>query len=687
MSKASDKKIRKLRRKSVWPSVVFLIVSLVIGAILVDAAISAILAYMLETKYINSRNEAVAIEKRIEKLHLEGKSYQEAIDEIEAEYSHPIAINVISKEGDYEALYGDKRQEGNAVYDEDELDFHIIFDTDKVTVDMPDNDLKVSIKEIFRRTIQIATEEEYGDKFADKLNYKVYELNYWIERNIEESDKKLYIEFEDSLTLNDCIFVVITAAVTGIIYVVLIVICFINVISNIIAQRQLIKLLFTDSSTGGNNNLAYQFFVSKALTSLFNRKYEYAVVDYSVAKYKNYCTLYGTEEGEKMLFALDECLKKHLKKGETHARVSNADFAMLLKVKPGEDAVDSISKRLQMIIDTIPEDLKAVKCKDGSFVKGLKNINQKAGVYIVKAAVDEDNINRRSKKKLNVEQLYIKAGIAKRELGDDDCIKFYSHSMWENEVWEQKVEDKMQEALDNQEFQVYIQPKYNPVTDELAGGEALVRWISPEDGFISPGQFIPIFERTGFVTKLDDYMITHTAQLQSKWYNEGKKIVPISVNVSRAHFVQPDLAEHIRDLVDQYPLPHKYIEIELTESAFFDDKNALLTTVKRLQEYGFEVSMDDFGAGYSSLNSLKDLPLNVLKLDAEFFRGDDFDTRGEIVVSKAIALAKQLDMRIVAEGVEKKEQVEFLAKQECDMIQGYYYAKPMPADEYEGRMS
>ena len=177
-------------------------------------------------------------------------------------------------------------------------------------------------------------------------------------------------------------------------------------------------------------------------------------------------------------------------------------------------------------------------------------------------------------------------------------------------------------------------------------------------------------------------MITHVAAQQARWLAEGKPIVPVSVNVSRAHFANPDLAEHIAALVDEYGVPHEYIEIELTESAFFDDKAALLETVRRLKKSGFDISMDDFGAGYSSLNSLKDLPLDVLKLDAEFFRGEA-DGRSEVVVSEAIRLAKSLEMRIVAEGVEKKEQVDFLAANGCDMIQGFYFAKPMPIADFE----
>ena len=162
--------------------------------------------------------------------------------------------------------------------------------------------------------------------------------------------------------------------------------------------------------------------------------------------------------------------------------------------------------------------------------------------------------------------------------------------------------------------------------------------------------------------------------------------VPVSVNVSRAHFAESDLAEQIRDIVDAEGAPHDLIEIELTESAFFDDKNALIGTIERLKRYGFAVSMDDFGSGYSSLNSLKDMPLDVLKLDADFFRGDADNERKEIVVGEAIRLARNLNMRTVAEGVEDKDQVEFLASQGCDMIQGFYFAKPMPAEEYEERM-
>lgn len=214
-----------------------------------------------------------------------------------------------------------------------------------------------------------------------------------------------------------------------------------------------------------------------------------------------------------------------------------------------------------------------------------------------------------------------------------------------------------------------------------------MRWIHPQEGFIPPNKFIPIFESNGFILKLDDYMIEEVARQQADWIAQGRTIVPISVNVSRAHFTREDLAEHICEIVDRFGVPHNCIELELTESAFFDDKKVLLRTVKKLRDSGFTVSMDDFGAGYSSLNSLKELTIDVLKIDADFFRNVEEEERGMLIVSEVIDLAKKLNMKIVAEGIESRDQVDFLVQQECDLIQGYFFAKPMPVEEFVEKYS
>ncbi|MCR4923006.1 MAG: EAL domain-containing protein, partial [Lachnospiraceae bacterium] len=309
-----------------------------------------------------------------------------------------------------------------------------------------------------------------------------------------------------------------------------------------------------------------------------------------------------------------------------------------------------------------------------------------AGVYIIEVQRDANGrVVRR--KDVDIESDYNNAvtAVSTLEGNDSSGVLFFDNRLYEEHKWESIVTEQEKKALDNKEFLVYYQPKYDPKTDRLKGAEALIRWNSPEFGLVSPGRFIPIFEKNGFIKEIDHYMLRSVAADQKRWFDEGRKCVPISVNVSRAHFIESDLAEQIRDTVDREGTSRSLIEIELTESAFFDDKDALISIIEKLKEYGFSVSMDDFGSGYSSLNSLKDMPLDVLKLDAEFFRGGDKE-RGEKVVSETIKLAKSLKMKTVAEGVEIKDQVEFLAEQGCDMIQGYYYAKPMPKNEFEERM-
>lgn len=241
----------------------------------------------------------------------------------------------------------------------------------------------------------------------------------------------------------------------------------------------------------------------------------------------------------------------------------------------------------------------------------------------------------------------------------------------------------MESALRQEAFQVYLQPKYSPLDKKIVGAEALARWQSTSGEVIEPDRFIPIMEENGFITKLDDYMISHVAKLLSEWTIQGRKVMPVSVNISKAYLSQEGLADHICRLVDAYGPKHDLIELEVKESAFFEEKEILTETVRRLKAYGFRVSLDDFGTGYSSLNSLKDMQLDTVKLDTGFFRGDNESKRGEIIVREVIQLVRSLDMCVVAEGVEKKEQVDFLTELGCDMIQGFYFAKPMPVVEFE----
>ena len=418
-------------------------------------------------------------------------------------------------------------------------------------------------------------------------------------------------------------------------------------------RKRVNKLVTTDTVTGGYNK---DYFTQKAQKEISRSRKTYAIVQLRLEKYRNYCTAYGLKQGENLLEDLNSFMVELLAKKEIVAHVEKSDFALLLNYQNEE----TLNIRIRNMMNILRER------------RGGQHLTFSAGVCPVKSKSDE------------VSFILTCAGLAvPRTIKIQDEIVWFNDSMKEEQVWERRIEDDMDKALENHEFQVYLQPKYSTKKESLSAAEALVRWTHPILGFISPGKFIPIFEKNGFILQLDDYMLNEVSKLQAGWLEQGKKLVPISVNVSRAHFAEENLAEHICSIVDKYKVPHEFIELELTESAFFDDKSVLLTTVRKLKEFGFKVSMDDFGAGYSSLNSLKELPLDIIKLDAEFFRSVDDIDRSNLIVGQTITLAKKLGMEIVAEGIETREQVDFLAKQDCDLIQGFYFSKPLPVSEFE----
>ncbi|MEG2679862.1 MAG: EAL domain-containing protein, partial [Oscillospiraceae bacterium] len=245
----------------------------------------------------------------------------------------------------------------------------------------------------------------------------------------------------------------------------------------------------------------------------------------------------------------------------------------------------------------------------------------------------------------------------------------------------------MEQALEKGEFEMYLQPKYELEHNTIGGAEALVRWISPIKGIIYPNDFIPLFERNGFVVRLDLYMFEQACQLLQYWKDSGITPVPISVNMSRVHLNDPDFLDRYKDIFSHYDFPAKLLEIELTESMVFDDVARLSEVIGKVKEIGFTCSLDDFGSGYSSLNLLKDIPVDVLKLDRSFFYSTNEDeTQSRHVVGNIVDLAKKLHMQTVSEGIETLEWVDYLRSVKCDMVQGYVFAKPMPVAQFEKLM-
>lgn len=281
------------------------------------------------------------------------------------------------------------------------------------------------------------------------------------------------------------------------------------------------------------------------------------------------------------------------------------------------------------------------------------------------------------------------ARMARKNIKDSikPACKFFDKSLETKIQRETEITNCMEQALKNGEFLVYIQPKIGLLKNELVGAEALVRWQKNNTNLLSPDEFIPIFEKNGFIISLDLYVYEEVCKLISKRISLGLSIVPISVNVSRIHLNDEEFINQVLSIVDNYKIPHELLELELTESIFLTNTEAAISIMKELRKIGFGVSIDDFGAGYSSLNLLKDMETDVLKLDKEFLGHIEMQKEEQIIVSSIISMAKQLNMKVLSEGVETKTQAEFLKSVNCDMAQGYLFSRPIPMEEFESIMS
>ena len=247
-------------------------------------------------------------------------------------------------------------------------------------------------------------------------------------------------------------------------------------------------------------------------------------------------------------------------------------------------------------------------------------------------------------------------------------------------------ENKMEQALQNKEFIVHYQPKYDLNTEKVAGAEALVRWNS-DKGLIMPGEFIDLFERNGFVLKLDLYVFEVVCADIRKWLDEGRKVLPIAVNVSRLHLLDTDFVSEYGALISKYRVPPELLELELTENMPMASEDFLVEVFNNIARLGVSLAIDDFGSGYSSLNILHTMPFDTLKIDQMFFQNKTGSERGRRIIETVVLMAQKLGITVVAEGVETKEQVAFLKAIGCNMVQGFYFAKPMPSYEFEHLLS
>lgn len=273
-----------------------------------------------------------------------------------------------------------------------------------------------------------------------------------------------------------------------------------------------------------------------------------------------------------------------------------------------------------------------------------------------------------------------------KQMSQQTCL-FFEQEMKDKLHKEIEITDSMEDALQNGEFIIYLQPKIDLSSDKIVGAEALVRWKKKSGEILPPDDFIPTFEKNGFILELDYYVYEEVCKILQRWREKNQPIIPISVNVSRIHMNDNSFVDNVIGLVEKYNIPPKWLELELTESIFLDNTNCAIDIIQKLREYGFSVSIDDFGAGYSSLNILKDMSTDVLKLDKEFFREGNMNPQEKIIISSIVNMAKQLNMKVLSEGIETCSQFNFLKGIQCDLAQGYLFSKPIPIGEFEEIMN
>lgn len=423
---------------------------------------------------------------------------------------------------------------------------------------------------------------------------------------------------------------------------------------------------YKDSLTGADNR---NRFVSE-LPGLLKETADRAVVLMNISGFKFVNEFFGFEKGNLFLLHIARVLRGSIREGERYYR-DNADrFGMLVYYQDREELTDRIKK--------IQKDINEYTVSPNQDYR----INCNFGVYLIQAPGPDRQAP------LSPDTVINGALLALNSVNGNTAnpIAFYDEEMHEKARRKIEIASQMQAALANGEFHMYLQPKYFLEDGSLHSAEALVRWCSDGEIIHYPDEFIPIFEENGFITELDMYMLEEACRRVSHWTELGYKVRPISVNQSRIFFYDEEFLDKFRQIVDRYSIDSDMIILEVTESVAMSNLARVKMVISKLHNMGFSISMDDFGSGYSTLNTLKDLDIAELKLDKEFLSEQSTSPRGQVVIESIIHLAKALSITTVAEGIENEVQLRFLQSVSCDIGQGYYFAKPMPADEFEERI-
>lgn len=418
-------------------------------------------------------------------------------------------------------------------------------------------------------------------------------------------------------------------------------------------QRQLFSLIEHDTLTGIYNQETFYRKTEQLLKSKADTPHLF--IRWNIERFKTVNDLFGNSAGNAILKCLGDTFIKIIGDKGTYGRLYSDQFALCIP-KEGFDAA-LFAKETEKQLNANP--LKA-------------NIRSVFGIYeIDDPSMAVSLMSDRANMALNTAK-----GNYQRPYA------YYTDILRRKLLKEQAIVNEMRKALDLGQFQIFLQPFFSIIENRFTGAEALVRWIHPERGLIGPDEFVPIFEENGFIIPLDDHIIEQVCILQRRLLDEGRPTAPIAVNLSRSDFYNQDLAKNIIDKTNRYDIPHSLLMFEITESVYTENPEELLKVMRTLQDEGFLILMDDFGSGYSSLNVLKDVPIDIIKLDSMFSEEIGKSERAENIIRSIVNMASLLEIPLIIEGIETREQADFYKLLGCNTLQGFYFSRPLPVEQF-----
>ncbi len=422
-------------------------------------------------------------------------------------------------------------------------------------------------------------------------------------------------------------------------------------------QKKVFDLAYIDDLTKAPNENAFKEKATELL--LENPEVPYMLVCFDIMNFRYINEGYGHLKADMLLRDIAVTLREAYSFNETFGRLSADRFVGLcVDDERGLERKEFINERMTKVSEEI----------------GMKYpIKFKTGIYYIRD------------KKEAISDMIDKANLARKSVDASmrNLEAEYRDQLMEETRKQERVESRMHEALEKGEFRPYLQPKWNMKTDQISGAEALIRWVDSSGNVIPPGEFIPVFEKNGFIEQVDFYMLDAICKYIRQMIDEGREVYPISINQSRYLLYDPNYLMKVQEIMLKYKVPKGLIELEITETVFFNEKDRMLEVMRQLKEFNMNLSIDDFGSGYSSLNLLRDIPFDVLKIDRGFLDESTQSESGKWILRKIVEMAEGLNLKVICEGVETHSQVEMLLDIGCIFAQGFLYSRPIPIEEFK----